>query len=287
MKQQNILLLGDQKDTHCIYQAAQEINTCLMTTTQCDNIIDKIDEYDIKLFLISEKYIDRQFLKKLRISFPRGRLSIVVITYNACIVNASNLISNEIDDCLYAQDFFLRLRLSKILSDIEFIAQSIAKSQIDYLTNMYNRMSFHDLATKLCEISKYENTNLCCAIIDIDHFKKINDTYGHLTGDEVIISVSSLIKSHFRKNDLVGRYGGEEFIVLMHDISVNKANELFENLRKEIEDLHIYTNELDLNITVSIGLYSGYNYDLLNLQSRADELLYKAKESGRNRLVFQ
>ena len=56
MKQQNILLLGDQKDTHCIYQAAQEINTCLMTTTQCDNIIDKIDEYDIKLFLILTNY---------------------------------------------------------------------------------------------------------------------------------------------------------------------------------------------------------------------------------------
>lgn len=283
MTQHSILHIGMKKNLGMFKKELEKMN--IFHCDDSNKALDYIDYNDIKLVLVEDINISDNFIQKIRIRYPKGKLAVVGYTNSNCVDNALTLMKLGLDDFLHVKDIFLKIRLSKVLLDMEFIASSIEKSQLDYLTNMYNRMSFHDLASKLCSISEYENTNVCCAMIDIDHFKKINDTYGHLVGDEVIKSVSSLIRTHFRKNDLVGRYGGEEFIVLMHDISPNKAEELFEKLRIKIEDLHVKTNDLDLNITVSIGLYTGYSYDLMNLQSKADELLYKAKNSGRNRLV--
>lgn len=287
MKKRNILHIGSAEEARLFEDIVDFKGSSFFTCTNTDKTYELIDKHEIKLLIVSDEFMSEMFIQKFRLQFSKGKVALVVYVKDKCVENALSMLTKGVDDCVYIEDDFLKMRLTKVLNDIEFIALSIEKSQIDYLTNMYNRRSFHDLATKLCSLSKYENTNLCCAMIDIDHFKNINDTYGHLIGDEVIKSVSSLIRTHFRKNDLVGRYGGEEFIVLMHDISPNKASELFEKLRRKIEDLCINIGESDISITVSMGLYSGYCYDLLALQSRADELLYKAKSNGRNKLVCQ
>lgn len=285
MNKRNILHVGSVEEAKLFEDIVDFEGSSFFTCTDTSKTYELIDKHEIKLLLVSDEFISEVFIQKFRLHFSKGKVALVVYVKNRCVENAISMLTKGVNDCVYIEDDFLKMRLTKVLNDIEFIALSIEKSQIDYLTNMYNRRSFHDLATKLCSLSEYENTNLCCAMIDIDHFKNINDTYGHLIGDEVIKSISSLIRTHFRKNDLVGRYGGEEFVVLMHNVSPIKASELFEKLRKKIEDLHINTEQGDINATVSMGLYSGYCYDLLALQSRADELLYKAKSNGRNKLV--
>jgi len=285
METQKILYVGQDKEV--FESIANKLETVLFTCSDTINIEEMIDTKHIKLVVIDEELISQTLIEKLRIRFPKGKVAFIAYMKTDCLENAFDILHLGVDDCLHVKDIFLQMRVLRVLSDMEFLADSIEKSQMDYLTNLYNRMSFQELANKVCSISEYENTNLCCAMIDIDHFKNVNDTYGHLVGDEVIKAISSIIKTHFRKNDLVGRFGGEEFVVLMHNITLDKANSIFEELRKKIESLHVKHDGLDLNVTVSMGLYSGYCYDLMSLQSRADELLYKAKRDGRNRVVSQ
>ena len=123
-------------------------------------------------------------------------------------------------------------------------------------------------------------------MIDLDHFKSVNDTYGHSCGDTVLETVAVIVKGHFHKNDLVGRYGGEEIVVLLENISVSQMRVLVEKLRTNIENTIIPYQENELNVTVSIGMAhspAGSVHSLDDLLVQADSALYKAKNSGRNR----
>jgi diguanylate cyclase (GGDEF)-like protein len=121
-------------------------------------------------------------------------------------------------------------------------------------------------------------------MMDIDHFKVVNDTYGHLTGDDVIRTVAARLAAQLRATDLVGRYGGEEFAAVLQDAELGSA--LPERLRASIADLPIETQSGPLAVTVSIGVSRLQPGDasLKDLLARADEALYEAKRSGRNRV---
>jgi diguanylate cyclase (GGDEF)-like protein len=125
-------------------------------------------------------------------------------------------------------------------------------------------------------------------MIDIDHFKKINDTYGHLVGDEVLIKVAQLLKESIRGDDLVVRYGGEEFLIIMEMERARFFRERASKILELIQSTPIETHVQTFNITVSIGaFYNCCNVDL-SLEEcirNADDLLYKAKEQGRNQVV--
>ena len=122
-------------------------------------------------------------------------------------------------------------------------------------------------------------------MIDIDHFKRINDTYGHLTGDEILSSLSKLIKDNIRQSDTFGRYGGEEFILLLPETTLEQAVAVAENLRETVENHNFMESE---SITISIGV-ADVIAELKNIEGlieKADENLYRAKESGRNRVCY-
>jgi diguanylate cyclase (GGDEF)-like protein len=158
----------------------------------------------------------------------------------------------------------------------------------DGLTNLLNRRSFcRDAEKKCAEILRYGGKAFLM-MLDIDHFKKVNDTYGHLAGDEVLRSVSKTLSKRFRKTDLVGRYGGEEFCVFLLMLSEEKAIELAEECRRQIENLSIPFEDKTIRVTVSIGIAEflpSQEQALTALISRADAALYEAKSSGRNRVV--
>lgn len=155
-------------------------------------------------------------------------------------------------------------------------------STYDYLTNQFNRQMFDTLFHKEVERSFRYNYNLSLAIMDIDLFKNVNDTYGHRVGDDVLVALSSHVKALLRDSDIFARWGGEEFVILLPHINLAQAAKKVEHIRATIEKLKIETAG---SITCSFGLTQLLDYDNVEkVFTNADEALYKAKENGRNRV---
>ncbi len=160
----------------------------------------------------------------------------------------------------------------------------------DGLTNIYNRRYFNDMFPKLINGAKRNNELLCFLIMDIDHFKQYNDTYGHQMGDEVLIKVAQTIKSSLnRADDYCFRLGGEEFGIIFKTDNKKKALEFSQTIRKNIEELKIEhkTSSCSNFVTASLGLVCKEANNIIDedeIYSQADKLLYKSKESGRNKV---
>lgn len=180
--------------------------------------------------------------------------------------------------------------LGNIIPQITLVLseQRMSKEAVtDALTSLYNRRYVQDVLKNRESLIKTDpKFHLSVMMLDVDRFKSVNDTYGHEVGDEVLKTVAGVIKHVVRDVDVVGRYGGEEFIVLMHspfDIAVKVA----ERIRKNVERTEVATGSRKLAVTVSIGLAhfppdTSHEY----VVRRADEMLYKAKNSGRNKVVY-
>jgi diguanylate cyclase len=159
-------------------------------------------------------------------------------------------------------------------------------SQTDGLTQLFNRT--HWERCLIAEFKRWTRSNnpSCLVMIDIDHFKKVNDSYGHMVGDEVIRHLASLVKEHVRETDISGRYGGEEFSILLSDTSLENSQIFAERLRKAVEGSVVKYNDIEIKYTISIGVaeicesIKAYEAWI----ECADAALYRSKESGRNRI---
>lgn len=156
---------------------------------------------------------------------------------------------------------------------------------LDALTNLNNRRQFETRLGQEISITKRQNNPLCAMMIDIDFFKKVNDTYGHAAGDEVLREVAARIKAHLRESDIPSRYGGEEFAVLLPYTHIEEAKIVGERLRKAVESKPVELDNQSINVTISMGL-AEYNRKESGeeLFERADKALYKAKTNGRNQV---
>ena len=157
-------------------------------------------------------------------------------------------------------------------------------AQSDPLTGSLNRRSFLDAATRDFARSRRTGSPLSVIFFDIDHFKKINDTYGHAVGDAVIRDLTERVKSAIRTTDMLGRMGGEEFVVLLPDTDCQSAVMVAEKLRLALETLAVNHENITLRFTASFGVtqIAEQDADPLNLIERADGLMYQAKHCGRN-----
>ena len=157
----------------------------------------------------------------------------------------------------------------------------------DPLTGLYNRRFFLETALKEMERSRRYQRPISIAMLDIDFFKLINDTYGHLAGDLALIEVARICQEAIRKIDLVGRFGGEEIVILLPETSPEQALNAIERLRQQVEKLEVVTPRGTVRITTSAGVASlGATEDLAFFEflDRADQALYRAKSEGRNRV---
>jgi len=159
-------------------------------------------------------------------------------------------------------------------------------SLTDALTGLYNRRHFDNTVEREFLRSKRYGGNLTIAIIDIDFFKKINDMYGHLCGDYVLKEVAYLIMDNFRKTDIVFRYGGEEFVVLLTETTASQSKIALERVRKTIENTVFNYDGNVINVTVSIGAAQNITDCVNAFLNNADKALYKAKQSGRNSVII-
>lgn len=159
-------------------------------------------------------------------------------------------------------------------------------SSIDELTKLYLRKHIEDLFKKELLFSKRNELNLSVIMCDIDKFKNVNDLYGHRKGDEVLEKLGVILKKNLRKTDLAGRYGGEEFIIILPETDPNDAFIVCEKLRKSIEEAKIMDNNMDLTLSFGISSYPIHGASEEELIEKADQALYKSKKSGRNKTTI-
>ena len=157
----------------------------------------------------------------------------------------------------------------------------------DALTQLYNRRHFDEQANTLFNQAVRHKRPLALVICDIDHFKKINDTYSHATGDAVLRHVGNILRKHMRLSDLVARYGGEEFVIAFPETAGPQAAALCDKLRELVELFPWHEVHPDLKVTMSMGVYADIAAGSAEtMLQKADALLYRAKETGRNRVCF-
>lgn len=161
----------------------------------------------------------------------------------------------------------------------------------DTLTGLYNRRFLYNNINELLLLAARQQSPLSFVVIDIDDFKPINDTYGHLAGDYILTELSAMFKSYFRKSDFIIRYGGEEFLIVMFNSNHLQTEQIMETLRNNILNNRYIFQNYDLHITVSIGIASCIfestiaSIDLERLISDADAAMYKSKTNGKNRIT--
>lgn len=176
-------------------------------------------------------------------------------------------------------------RLRSIIDSIGEKKRRLADmAYVDQLTGLRNRRWFDRVLGKECVRAKRYNHSLALIMIDIDHFKHFNDTYGHQKGDEVLAAVGTLLVESARQVDTPARYGGEEMALILPETGLEQAAQAAERIRRKIEaDL---SRKVGVEMTASFGVAAGTEFDAAALIERADRALYKAKEKGRNRVVM-
>lgn len=180
-------------------------------------------------------------------------------------------------------DPFLRIKLMQVVEIYGNLIKLMDSRERDALTGLLNRQSFAGLFELASQRHRANGHALALAVLDIDHFKKVNDTFGHLYGDEVLIHFARLMERSFRYTDDLFRFGGEEFVVLLANADATNAVVVLERFRKVVEG---YAFPGVGTVTVSIGfVISDDNTLPTTLIDRADRALYFAKDSGRNRVV--
>lgn len=165
-------------------------------------------------------------------------------------------------------------------------------NQIDPLTKTFNRRIFENWLTTKIMLFRVHHINSCMLMMDIDFFKKINDTHGHLIGDKVLIEIAQIINNHVREEDCFARIGGEEFALLLFNTKIRRAYIIAERMRRIIADLKININEYtreSVSITISIGIstFTSYDASIENIISRSDKAMYLAKKEGRNKVKIE
>jgi len=205
------------------------------------------------------------------------------------LVGFINLFSRE--PAFYNPDLVSRLQVfanqaAIAIENANLYTEVQRLATLDALTNVYNRRSLFELGEREFERARRYQLPLSVILLDIDHFKKVNDTYGHTVGDQVLSGIALAISRNIREIDVFGRYGGEEFVVLLPQADTSSAREVAERLRALIADLEFGDEAKPLRVTISLGISSATAevQSLSGLIDRADQAMYAAKQAGRNQV---
>jgi len=188
--------------------------------------------------------------------------------------------------CMF--EFYLNMSSQKIIKTArqKMIEKASAAAVLDALTNLGNRRMLEQHRAEL-EEARSEKPSPCIVMLDIDFFKKINDTYGHTIGDKVLEFIADAMRDFFRKSDILIRWGGEEFLVILRHTDIEDAAALLEKFRIKMQNMPMPAGDKNININLTIGLTAlSPTVSLDDSIKKADELMYQGKLQGRNRLIW-
>ena len=233
---------------------------------------------------------------KVREKFSREELAIIGLSSDDDESLSARFIKNGANDFLqkpFVHEEF-HCRVLNTLDSLDMIRKLWDQANLDYLTGTYNRRYFFNQYEELIIQKKQRRGSLALALLDIDLFKQVNDTYGHDVGDEVLVEFSKRLKRSFGQHFTVSRFGGEEFIVAFKGLNEVKSFALMDKFRSQLESTPISTSRGELAITFSAGIASlsddedlGSEENLDTLIQRADKALYDAKAAGRNLICIE
>ncbi|MAT41705.1 MAG: hypothetical protein CL609_05135 [Anaerolineaceae bacterium] len=273
-----------------LYEEAQEnLESCLTSCSAVGISKEKYECYE-QLSLLHEKKGDFEKALEYHKEFHACKIQHSKQEFNLFFDNMKLI--NELENAKKDAEIN-RLRIAMLQSEItqnKLIQNTLEEQAVrDSLTNLHNRRYFLSTGEEVLSEHKKNGRSISIIILDLDHFKNVNDTHGHSVGDEVLKSVADVLRSQCRSTDLISRYGGEEFIVLLPEMDQENAFLMAERFRTSIEDLDIIVGSLQIKITASFGIVSflkGSNVTLELLINRADQALYLAKDAGRNQSII-
>ncbi|NYZ62383.1 diguanylate cyclase [Luteimonas deserti] len=226
--------------------------------------------------------------RRLRALRARDRVAVIGVSGSGDADLVARFLKSGANDFLrkpYSREEFF-CRVSQNVDQLELIGSLQDLATRDFLTGLPNRRHFLEQAERLVPKLRTARRPMAMAILDIDHFKRINDGWGHEAGDHALRAVAEALSGHAREEDEVARFGGEEFCLLAPDLEGEALDQYFDSLRQRIEDLAVQTPGGELRMTVSIGVRTAAaGDDLHRLLAEADRRLYLAKAGGRNRVV--
>ena len=228
-----------------------------------------------------------EVLKEIRAAGDKNQIGVLMMTSPSENVNGAIFLKNGANDFI-AKPFVkeeLICRVNNLIEAMENINQIADFANKDFLTGVYNRRYFYDDMNEYVAYAEERAEPYAVAMLDIDHFKEINDACGHDSGDRVLKTLAKKLIDETKNGDLIARFGGEEFCIVLKNVSNEEAVKFFVNLRANIASCNVQLKKEQKNFTVSIGVaFSRSDYNLDELLELADEALYRAKENGRNRV---
>ena len=254
-----------------------------------DGLAALIERPKIKVVLVDYMMPDMdglEFTSKLRKRAKKDEISVIALSGSEDKELVSKFLKYGANDFLY-KDFTTEEFFARINSNIEIIQLFDIvrdKATRDYMTGMFNRRYFFETGKELYYRAKARKQDLALAMIDIDKFKDINDTWGHEAGDKAIKEVGNILSKYLNRDCLIARVGGEEFSILMLNRPEEEVIQTFEEVRVAFEENKLKLENHDLSYTVSIGLSIDFGESLEQMMKYADLSLYEAKENGRNQV---
>ena len=264
----------------------------VLTAEDGDHALAQLKEHPDIRFVITDYIMPNkdglELLETIReeLELDRKQLAIIGVSGQVGDTFSAKFIKNGGNDFL-VKPFLKEELICRINQNIEFLEHIdaiTAMAERDFLTGLNNRRYFFEVGERFYANARRENLSLVIAMMDIDHFKAVNDTYGHYAGDQVLKVVSGLLKASFRSSDLVARLGGEEFCALATNMDPGFIIPTMEKFREKVEQTTIAVGDAEIQVTISLGVTFELETSLEAMLNRADGLLYKAKASGRNRI---
>ena len=245
---------------------------------EISNLFEKVisdDAIDQKDFLLITKSLEKCIANSVPINILSTEVLEAIKIINRIVMERNARYENKQKELYY--------KITQLRTELDQTRKEVG---MDPLTKIFNRGAFDKHISKVCEISRLSGTAASLILLDVDHFKEINDSYGHLVGDFVIQNVANRCQYMFpRKTDFVARFGGDEFVIVLQDTDLETSVILTERLVKSIQDTFLEINGLKITITISCGV-SEFNHNQSANQwiDCADEALYLSKGAGRNRV---
>ncbi len=292
----NILLVDDSK--LILTQISMLLDSQNINHIQCHNGAEAWeylqDPTSKKIDLVVSDYEMPQmngydFVKKIRSKFTFDELPVLILSGTGNTYMISRFLKAGANDYIpkpFINEEFIG-RISNALTVVDMFNEIKNMAMTDQLTGLHNRMYFYDAGVKIYEGAKRAKNPISVAMIDIDNFKSINDTYGHEVGDQALKHVSKTIKKSLRRSDVFVRFGGEEFVILLPNTPHDQAMKVTKKVCSLVEKAHLTLDDgTTVVITISIGVTSEV-VDIDKMLEKADRYMYTAKQNGKNQVYSE